>query len=201
MIFLRYESFREYLRFYPVTSILLALILLVFIADLALDGRLFLAGAFFQHPVIDRYGLTEPWRYLTSIFLHAGWEHMLFNAFAILVFAPPLERLIGHVRYAVFYLLAGILGNVYSAAVNLGGDERIAVGASGAVYGVFGAYLYLALFRKQAMDEASRKTIYTILLFGLLYSIISPRMDIWAHVGGCLAGFLMLGILAQRRNR
>lgn len=200
MIFLRYESFREYLRYYPVTSVILALNLLVFLADLVLDGRLFAAGAFFQHPVIDRYGLSEPWRYATSIFLHADWEHLLFNAFAILVFAPPLERLIGHFRYAVFYLLAGILANVYSAAVHAG-DDRIAVGASGAVYGVFGAYLYLALFRKRLMDEASRKTVYTILLFGLLYSVIYPRIDIWAHAGGCLAGFLMLGVLAQARNR
>lgn len=200
MIFLRRESFREYLRFYPVTSAILALNLLVFIADWLLDGRLFMAGAFFQHSVFDRYGLAEPWRYVTSIFLHAGWDHLLFNAFAILVFAPPLERLIGHIRYTAFYLLAGILANAFSAAVHAGADYRLAVGASGAVYGVFGAYLYIALYRKRAMDEASRKTVYWILLIGLLYSLIYPRIDIWAHAGGCLAGFLMLGMLAQRRG-
>jgi membrane associated rhomboid family serine protease len=201
MIFLRYESFREYLRLYPVTSFILAVNLLVFIADLALAGTpLRDAGYFRLDPVYDRYGLEEPWRYVTSVFLHADWEHLLFNGFAILVFAPPLERLIGHLRYAVFYLMAGLLGNVYSAAVHIGA-EHAAVGSSGAVYGVFGAYLYLALFRKKMLDEASRKTVYSILLFGLLYSIISPRIDIWAHVGGCLAGFLMLGMLAQRRYR
>jgi len=201
MIFLRYESFREYLRYYPVTSVILALNLLVFLADLVLEGTPLLDAGFFRlHPVYDRYGLLEPWRYATSVFLHANWEHLLFNMFSILVFAPPLERLLGHVRYAAFYLLAGILGNVYSAAVHIGGIH-IAVGASGAVYGVFGAYLYLALFRKRVMDEASRKTVYTILLFGLLYSLISPRIDIWAHVGGCLAGFLMLGILVRSRGR
>jgi len=201
MIFLRYESFREYLRMYPVTSVILALNLLVFIADLVLPGDpLFEAGFFRMIPVYDPYGLVEPWRYLTSVFLHVGWEHLLFNGFALLVFAPPLERLLGHGRYSAFYLMAGILGNVYSAAVHVG-DSHFAAGASGAVYGVFGAYLYLALFRKRAMDEASRKTVYSILLFGLLYSIISPRIDIWAHVGGCLAGFLMLGIFVQRRSR
>lgn len=201
MIFLRYESFRDYLRLYPVTSAILALNSLVYIADLALAGTPLLdAGYFWMHPVYNRYGLEEPWRYVTSVFLHAGWEHLLYNTFAVLVFAPPLERLIGHFRYAVFYLMAGLLGNVYSAAVHLG-EEHAAVGASGAVYGVYGAYLYLALFRKRALDEASRKTVYAILLFGLLYSLIFPRIDIWAHVGGCLAGFLMLGVLAQRRSR
>ena len=200
MIFLRYESFREYLRFYPVTSSILALNLLAFLADRALGGRLFAAGAFFQSALFDRYGFTEPWRYVTSIFLHAGWEHLLFNAFAILVFAPPLERLIGHIRYAVFWFLAGVLANAFSAAMHAGAEYRIAVGASGAVYGVFGAYLFIALYRQRAMDEASRKTVFWILLCGLLYSLIYPRIDIWAHVGGCLAGFLMLGMLARRRG-
>lgn len=185
---------------YPVTSAILAFNLTAFLLDLVLKGRpLFERGAFFQHPLFDPYGLTEPWRYITSVFLHAGWEHLLFNGFAILVFAPPLERLLRHGKYALFYLAAGILGNVFSAAMHIG-QIHIAVGASGAVYGVFGAYLYIALYRKHWLDESSRKTVYIILALGLLYSILWPRIDIWAHVGGCIAGFLMLGMFVQRRN-
>lgn len=200
MIFLRYESFRDYLRLFPVTVALLTLNILAFLADLLLPGSpLINAGFFHMNPVFDPYGLLEPWRYVTSIFLHAGWQHLLYNMFSILVFAPPLERLLRPWKYALFYLLAGILGNVFSAAVNFG-SEHAAVGASGAVYGIFGAYLYLALFHKDSLDEASRRTVFSILIFGLIYSIISPRIDIWAHAGGCIAGFVMLGILVQRRR-
>ena len=200
LIFLRYESFRDYLRLYPVTSAILAVNLLAFIADLLLPGNPLLDAGFFRlYPEVDPYGLVEPWRYVTSVFLHAGWQHLLFNAFSILVFAPPLERLLGRARYALFFALSGVLGNAYSAAVNFG-DVHVAVGASGAVYGLFGAYLYLALFRKGSLDDASRRTVYSILIFGLIYSIISPRIDIWAHVGGCIAGFAMLGIFAPRRR-
>jgi len=192
MIFLRYESFRGYLRMYPVTSVLLGLILLVHLVDLILPGSPLLdRGFFYQDPRVDPYGLEQPWRYVTAIFLHAGWEHLLFNCFSILVFAPPLERLLGRARYLLFYLLAGVLGNVFSAFVHAS-EGNASVGASGAIYGIFGAYLYLALFRKHAMDEASRKTVYSILIFGLIYSLISPRINIWAHIGGGIAGFAMM---------
>jgi rhomboid protease GluP len=192
MIFLRYESFRGYLRMYPVTSGLLGMFLLVHLLDLVLPGSPLLdRGFFFQHPVADPYGLEQPWRYVTSIFLHGGLEHLLFNCFSVLVFAPPLERLLGHIRYMLFFLLAGVLGNVFSAFVHAS-EGNASVGASGSIYGVFGAYLYLAIFRKRAMDEASRKTIFAILIFGLIYSLISPNINIWAHIGGGVAGFAMM---------
>ncbi|EXX87017.1 Rhomboid family protein [Paenibacillus darwinianus] len=201
MIFLRYESFRSYVRLYPVTAVILAVNLLVFIADWLLPGQpLTIRGMFSQQPLVDRYGLAEPWRYVTSITLHAGWQHLLFNSFSILVFAPPLERVLGHVRYLLFYLLAGILGNAVSAVV-YAGSVHLSVGASGAIYGVFGAYLFLAVFRKYAMDEASRKTIYMILIFGLIYSILSPNINIWAHIGGGISGFAMMGMFVRARKR
>lgn len=192
VIFLRYESFRGYLRLYPVTSVLLGMFIGVHILDLLLPGTPLLdRGFFFQHPGYDRYGLVEPWRYATSIFLHADLEHLLYNCFSVLVFAPPLERLLGHWKYLLFFLLAGVLGNAISAVIHAS-EGNISVGASGSIYGVFGAYLYLALFRKRAMDEASRKTIFAILIFGLIYSVISPRINIWAHIGGGIAGFAMM---------
>ncbi|CAM4309224.1 rhomboid family intramembrane serine protease [Paenibacillus tarimensis] len=202
MIFLRYESFRGYLRAYPVTSALLGINILLFMYNWIAAGEPLLNRfAFFQHELLDPYGLTEPWRYLTSIFLHAGWEHLLFNCFSILVFAPPLERLLGRYRYLFFYLLAGIFGNVFSAFINTLGTYGVhySVGASGAIYGIFGAYLYLAVFRKHALDEGSRKTIYTILVFGLIYSLLSTRIDIWAHMGGGLAGFIMMSLFVRKR--
>jgi len=197
MIFLRYESFRSYLRFYPVTSFLLALNIVLFLADeFVFHRQITNWGAFYQHPDFDRYGIGEPWRFVTSIALHAGFDHLLFNSFSILVFAPPLERLLGHYRYLAFYLVSGVAGNVLSAVVHAG-SEYASVGASGAIYGIFGAYLYLALFQKQVMDEASRKTVYSILGFGLIYSVIMPQINVWAHVGGGVAGFAMLSLLVR----
>jgi len=205
MIFQRNESFKTYIRFYPVTSFILALNLIVFVIDyLFLDQKWTIEGMYYLEHVFNRYGLNEPWRYVTSIALHAGWDHILFNSFSILVFAPPLERLLGHFRYFVFYLLSGIAGNIMTTIVYAGSDYG-SVGASGAIYGLFGSYLFLAIFRKFALDEATRKTIFFMLIFGFVYSIILPNINIWAHIGGAIAGFAMMSIYAasrrKRRNR
>ena len=187
MIFLRYESFRGYLRMYPVTSVIIALNILIYILELVIGQSLLNRGMFVSTPEWNYFSLQEPWRYVTAVFLHLSLQHILFNMFAVLVFAPPLERMLGHTRYAIFYLICGIFGNLVSAIAEL---RTSGAGASGAIYGIYGAYLFLALMKK-SMDEASRKTVYTILIFGLIYSFITPQVGVWAHIGGLFAGFVI----------
>jgi membrane associated rhomboid family serine protease len=188
MIFLRYESFGSYLRMFPVTAAIIAINILVYAADhLFLNGELLERGLFYSMPGNNYFSLEEPWRYVTAIFLHLSLSHIFFNMFSILVFAPPLERMLGHVKYAAFYLLCGIAGNLLSAIAD---HSTAGAGASGAIYGVFGAYLFLALL-KRTLDVNSRKTVYAILIFGLIYTFIIPNIDLWAHFGGLLAGFVL----------
>ncbi|CAM4058489.1 rhomboid family intramembrane serine protease [Paenibacillus alkaliterrae] len=209
MIFLRYESFRSYLRLYPVTAAVIALNIIYFIivawsGDTNNVNHSYKFGAFVANSADDPYGIVQPWRYVSSIFMHAGFEHLLYNMFALLIFAPPLERLLKSARYALFYLLCGIAGNGMSTLVNVidgGPYSHIGVGASGAIYGVYGAYLYISLFRKTQLDESSRKTVYTILIFGVIYSLLVPRIDLWAHVGGALAGFLLYNLFDRKMAR
>ncbi|XID90718.1 rhomboid family intramembrane serine protease [Paenibacillaceae bacterium WGS1546] len=202
MIFQRNEKFRDYIRLYPVTSIFLTINIVAFLLDhLILNRALSEWGIFYQHPYFDRYGLGEPWRYVTSIALHAGWEHLLFNCFSTLIFAPPLERLWGHTRYLAYYLVSGIAGNALSAIV-YAGTEYGSLGASGAIYGLFGAYLYLAVFRKVVLDEATRKMIFISLIFGFFYSFLAPNVNIWAHLGGAIAGFALMAMyVSQKENK
>jgi rhomboid protease GluP len=197
VIFLRNESFRSYIRLYPITAFILAVNLIVFISDtLIFNQQLTMWGMFYQEPISNPYGMSEPWRYLTSIVLHAGWDHLLFNCFSTLVFAPPLERLLGHFRYLSLYLIAGVVGNALTAVIHVG-SEYASLGASGAIYGIFGAYLFLAVFKKAALDDASRKTIYSILIIGVIYSLLMPNINIWAHIGGAIAGFAMMSVLSR----
>jgi rhomboid protease GluP len=207
MIFLRYESFRSYLRLYPVTSALIAANVVYFIivaitGSLSDGAHLFRYGAFVSHVELEPYGLSEPWRYVSSMFMHGSIEHLLYNMFALLVFAPPLERLLGSLRYLFFYLICGIAGNAFSALVNIlenSPDLHMGVGASGAIYGVYGAFLFISIFQKSQFDESSRKTVYTILVFGVIYSLLVPRIDLWAHVGGALAGFMLYQLFYRKR--
>ncbi len=200
MLFVRYENWKSYLKYYPITTILFVANIIMFLV-LAFNG-----GAGNNETLIKFGALTnvegynEWWRYITSIFLHGGFSHLLFNNFSILVFAPPLERLLGAWRYALLYLLSGVIGNILSVAhYNRIGDTLLTIGASGAIYGVYGAFLYIALLQRNWMDESSRKTVYALLVIGIVFSLISPGANInWmAHLGGLVGGFFIYGLMAR----
>lgn len=198
MLFVRYENWKSFLRYYPVTSLILLVNVAVFIF-LSFNGgstnlqTLADYGAVTNHPAY-----SEWWRVITAIFLHNGFSHLLSNSFGLIVFAPPLERLIGSWRYVVLYMASGIIGNVISWELyQQSVTGVVAVGASGAIYGIYGAFLYIALFQRQIMDEASRKTMYTILGLGLIFTFVVPGIGIWAHVGGLIAGFFIYGLMLR----
>ncbi|MCC3376370.1 rhomboid family intramembrane serine protease [Cohnella sp. REN36] len=196
MIFLRYESFRQYLRLYPVTALLIAANIVLFGVELA-------TGALRDDEALLRLGMLtnvagydQLWRYVAALFLHGSWEHIVFNLFALFVFAPPLERIFGHARYAVFYLVSGVLGN--AAAVFLATGQWYGVGASSAIYGLYGAYLYMTVFQRRLLDASSRTTVVGILAVGLITSFLIPHIAYWAHIGGLVAGFILYGPMGSR---
>ncbi|MCM3747144.1 rhomboid family intramembrane serine protease [Paenibacillus pasadenensis] len=213
MIFLRYESFRGYLKAYPVTSILIVLNLILFCGQALTNDRLTNQMLFMQWNHVagypdNPYGFQEPWRYVTSIFVHSGLQHLFFNMFALLVFAPPLERLIGTWRYLVLFIVSGIAGNLLSAVMfivllSAGMSDvnmNASLGASGAIYGVYGAYLFMALHRKGMMDEGSVKTIYMILGLGVISMLFYSNINWYAHLGGLIGGYLLYAAMDNKER-
>lgn len=199
MIFIRYENWKSYLKYYPVTSLILAINLVMY-CIVTLNGgsndiyNLLHFGAVASEPPYSQ----DWWRYITAIFLHQGFDHLLFNCFAILVFAPPLERVLGWWRYTLLYLASGILGNVLSMAFYRQVLEgTVSVGASGAIYGVYGAFLYIALFQRQLMDESSRKMLYVLLLVGVIFSFSMSSINWMGHLGGLAGGFFVYGLFIR----
>ncbi|MBQ4898644.1 rhomboid family intramembrane serine protease [Paenibacillus sp. Marseille-P2973] len=203
MIFIRYENWKSYLRYYPVTVLILVANLVMFLLVMFNGGS--------DNPYTQlKYGAltnvepyaSEYWRLLGSMFLHHDFGHLFSNSFAILVFAPPLERLLGHWRYALLYIGSGLVGNLISLEVyQRSMDIHLSVGASGAVYGVYGAFLYIALLQRQLMDESSRKTLYSLLIIGVVFSVIVPQVNWMAHFGGLIGGFFLYGIIIRVLKR
>ncbi|REK76688.1 rhomboid family intramembrane serine protease [Paenibacillus paeoniae] len=194
-MFLRRESLKEYMRLYPVISIIIAINIVMF-------GILELSGGSTDTRTLYRFGAMfggwamepELWRYVSSMFLHIGFMHLLMNSFSLYVFAAPMERMLGAWKFAVLYLGSGIAGNIFS--YQLQQDLYIGAGASGGIYGIYGAFLFLSLFRKDVLDADSSKTISIILIIGIVYSFIVPNVDLYAHMGGFLGGFLFMAILS-----
>ncbi|BFH64229.1 rhomboid family intramembrane serine protease [Paenibacillus azoreducens] len=206
MLFVRYENWKSYLRYYPITTI-------IFVANIIMHLVVTFNGGASDPNTLLKFGAltnwdgyNEWWRYVSSIFLHGSFSHLLFNDFAILVFAPPLERLLGAWRYSLLYLLSGVIGNILSVAhYNRIGEALLTIGASGAIYGIYGAYLYIALLQRNWMDDSSRKTVYALLLVGIVFSFASGTEEFkvnWvAHLGGLVCGFFVYGLMARILKR
>jgi len=131
----------------------------------------------------------EYWRLLTAMFLHVGTTHLAVNSIGLLILGMQVERLFGHYRFAAMYILAGLSGSVASFAFNSIG---VAAGASGAIFGVFGALVAFFVVRRNIMGEMGRQTLtglLVLLAINLFYGFASPGIDNFAHVGGFVAGF------------
>ncbi|WP_078592684.1 rhomboid family intramembrane serine protease [Evansella clarkii] len=185
-MFIRTESFGEFVRTYKVITglvtihIILHLWVSLFPALGGQEIRLLGMGSNLH------IAMGEYWRLITPIFLHAGLMHMLFNSFSLVLFGPALEQMLGPVRFIIAYLATGILANV--ATFFFGSPMMIHVGASGAIFGLFGIYLYMVLMRKDLIDQGSSQVITTILIIAVIMTFVNPRVNILAHLFGLIAG-------------
>ncbi len=163
---------------------------------------------------------NEPINVLTpaiSIFLHGSWAHIIGNMLFLFVFGNNVEDSMGHVRFLVFYLICGLAAAAAHVLLNPASPVPT-VGASGAVSGVMGAYLLLyprarikMLFIFFIFFKVFRIQAWMVLIWWFLLQVvtglpelISVRSDIsggvavWAHVGGFLAGALLIKLFADR---
>ena len=136
------------------------------------------------------------WRLFTSMFLHAGLIHVAFNAWALYVFGAVLERDIGRVRFLAIYLSTGLFASATSYAflvdpTNVAELGAVSVGASGAVFGVLGAFfIYNWRRRHQALANARVNQIIPLLALNLILTFAVGFIDWRAHVGGLVGGIV-----------
>ena len=139
------------------------------------------------------------WRLVTSMFLHFGVIHIGMNMLCLWQ-GKIVEQLYGRVGFVVLYMVAGIIGGVASLAH---ADNVVSAGASGAVFGVFGAFGAFLVRRREQIDPAvwknSARRLGTFLVLNIVISL-QPGIDMSAHVGGLITGFLCgLVLLGERR--
>ena len=142
------------------------------------------------------YTYTEPWRMITALFVHSQGSllHIGLNMLSLFLFGPILERLVGHVRFLALYLVSGFGGSV---AVLLLAPTTPVVGASGAIFGLLGAYFVIA-------RKFGGNTTQLLVVIGLNLAIgFLPGTNIaWqAHLGGLVAGAAVALVYLKTRNR
>ena len=135
----------------------------------------------------------EYWRLIASAFLHDGILHLLFNMYALFIVGPQLENFFGKTRYAIIYLFSAITGNLLSLV--FAQPYVVSVGASGAIFGLFGSLLYFGYYYRVYLGNVLRTQLVPVIMINLLVGFALPGVDSAAHIGGLVGGiFIAMGL-------
>ena len=183
-----------------VTQVLLGILVLVFLYEQ------YVAGGSENSDVLRSLGAKQNadilagqyWRLLTAMFLHAGFLHIAFNGYALLIFGQQVESFYGPWRFLAIYFIAGLAGSIASFAFS----PHLSVGASGAIFGIIGALGAFFFFHRKLLGGAGRaqllNAVAMIALNLLLGFSQSGSIDNFAHMGGLIGGGLAALLLAPR---
>lgn len=129
---------------------------------------------------------------ITSMFLHFGFSHLMNNMVMLLVIGYSLEPEIGKIRFLLIYLGSGLMGNLVSAWFDVNqGSYAVSAGASGAIFGIVGALLYVAIRNHGRVGEISTRGLVLMAGLSLYYGFTAQGVDNAAHIGGLVSGFLL----------
>ena len=195
-MFIRRENFKQYISYYPVVSTLLAINIVVYLITLIpnIGDRIFYLGMGFNGLIAQ----GEWWRIVTAMFLHGGITHILFNAFSLFVFAPDLERFTGRGRFITIYFASGIAGNILTYIIHDYGYAS--VGASGAIFGVFGAFAALVYYTRNNFPQL-KQVILPLVIISVIMTFLSSGVNAVAHLGGLATGFVLGLYFFNPKNR
>ena len=152
------------------------------VIDPGLEEKLFLFDrALLSDGQLHGVAEGEWYRLITAGFLHAGLTHLLFNSLALYTLGTPFEAIYGRVRYAILLTASLIAGSL--ASITFNAENQVSVGASGAIFGLFGALLVM----RKALGADLRSTL-TLLAINAAIAIVVPNIDWRAHLGGFIVG-------------
>jgi len=192
-------NFIKAFKFSPVTAGLVMLMIVIYGAEILVARSLTI-----PIPVLFHFGaeyapavlvLQQWWRLLTAGFLHISFSHIALNMIALYFIGRLLERALGSWRFSIIFLMAVIGGNL--TTLTLGQLQTISAGASGGIFGLFGAVIALGyLYPTQPFWQAQAKSMTIFVILSLLTTIFTPHVDLSAHLGGFISGILTLMILS-----
>jgi rhomboid protease GluP len=188
---------------YTITIALIAINALVFLAMVA-------SGVSFTEPTLRQVynwggdfgpatiGAHQYWRLLTSTFVHFGIIHIGMNMYVLYLIGPFIETVFGRARYLLIYFIAGLAGSIVSVCVH---PMAVGAGASGAIFGLYGAVFGFLLIKRRTLNPAVMKKIGNsagiFVFYNVIYGSMSGTTDLSAHIGGLLAGFLAGMVLVR----
>ncbi len=187
------EKFKEIPLTYSLMAVSILLFLISTIND-TLAETIYVAGALHGYSVVVK---GELYRLLSSIFLHSGGMHIVMNMLSLYIVGKMVEKLFSKTAYLSLYFISAFFGSFASMYIHV---DSAAVGASGAIFGLFGALAGFVFVHKNRMVtqfKAFMKDFGIILLINLGIGFAFPSIDVSAHVGGLIAGIVGGYVIAK----
>jgi membrane associated rhomboid family serine protease len=196
--------------------VICVLVFVVFESGFVIDAQMASVGAFAVIPAEFHFGaglrselatIPESLTFVSYMFLHSGWIHLLGNMLFLWVFGDNVEDAMGHARYLAFYLLCGAAGGLAHAFANATSEAPL-IGASAAVAGTLAAYLILhpkvklwvLVLGRIPLKVSAMWVIgaWIIFQFVNLFIALDQETSYWAHIGGLLAGAILVPFFRRR---
>jgi len=175
------------------------LIFIIGFFDPTRELQMFLSGANNRDLVLVD---GEFYRLFTSMFLHGSLPHVVFNMFSLYIIGSNLEAIYGHVRFGIIYLLGGLTGALLSTLLS----DVYSVGASGAVFAVFGGQIVFLYRHRKLLGRAGQAQMRQMVLIALMNFIVGiasslsaqgVSIDNWAHIGGFVGGLVLAAYIGS----
>ena len=197
------EELKKELSKEPVTAVLLLLNIIIFLVTDFTGGtdntiHMLECGAAYPPFILEN---GEYYRFFTCMFLHFGIEHLANNMLVLFVLGQRLEPVVGKIRFLLIYFLGGIGGNLISLVFDIkGGNYAVSAGASGAVFAVMGAMIWVVIRNRGRLQDISTRQMLVMAAFSLYFGFASSGVDNAAHVGGMICGILLAVVLYHPRS-
>ncbi|MBQ8804126.1 MAG: rhomboid family intramembrane serine protease [Tyzzerella sp.] len=185
------------------TIILIALNVVYFLilsfGGMTEDGYYLLEHGAVYVPNVIEY--KEYYRLFASIFLHFDIQHLMNNMITLGVVGTNVEPVVGKVRFLIIYFVSGLGGNLLSLVFELKTqDYAISAGASGAIFGLTGALLCLAILNRGRIGNVTRQGMLFMIGISLYLGFVGEGVDNFAHIGGLLSGVIVTFLIAPRKK-
>lgn len=174
-----------------VTYILILINVLVFLGLLIYNNFSITGNLLYQFGALtnDTLKNNEWFRFLSAIFLHAGFAHLICNMYSLYVIGPQIESFFGKWKYLFIYLFSGFAGGLMSALFLP--EHTVGVGASGAIFGLLGSLVYFGYHYRAYLGSVMKSQIIPLILINLVLGFMVSGIDVSAHIGGLIGGFLI----------
>ena len=140
----------------------------------------------------------EIYRLITCMFLHGGIIHLGLNMYSLYIIGPRVEDFFGKWKYLLIYFISGISASLLSIGLN---NNVISVGASGAIFGLFGSLIYFGYSYRGYVGALVKGQVIPIVMYNLIMGFFIPGIDMWGHIGGIIGGIITANMLGTIENK